>query len=321
MQYTTVRSGDTALRVSRMCLGTMRMGTQTDEETSVAILDRFAEAGGTFLDTANNYDAWNLGVGRESEELLGRWLKSRGVRDDVVIATKCGAHKRDPDLPLSAANFQGLGPAVVRREADLSRAALGVDRLDVLYGHVDDRETPLDEVAGVFGELAAAGTIGVPGLSNVSAWRLAQARDSARARRLPAFGVVQNQGTYCYPRPVDLHGTYVRQVNPELLDYADSQDDLTVLAYSPLMAGAYVRPDRVPEEMDHPGNRRRIAVATEVAGELGATVNQVVLAWLMTGPVPVIPIFGAGSLGQLEESLGAADLDLPGELRARLDAA
>lgn len=304
------------LTVSRMCLGTMFMGTRTDERTSFAILDRFIEAGGTFLDTSNNYNAWVGGHGRDSEEVLGRWLADRGTRDQVVLATKCGAGYRDRDRPLLPDNFQGLAPQIVRDEADLSRKTLGTDHLDVLYAHVDDRDTPLDDVVGVFGELAAEGVIGVPGISNAATWRVALARERAAARGLAGFGVVQQHGSYAYPRP---DGT--SYLTPELLDYA-ATEQVAVAVYAPLQQGAYARDGvSLRDVMDHPSTHRRIRVVREVAAQIGATPNQVVLAWLMGGPVPVIPVFGASSVAQLDDSLAAADLVLDEEIRARLDVA
>src|SRR5687768_11488824 len=136
MQYRTLDNGHTAFEVSTLCLGTMFMGTRTDEETSFAILDRFVEAGGTFLDTANNYNAWVGGHGRDSEDVLGRWLASRGNRDDLRIATKLGAGKKDPNLPLQntpPTNFEGLSAATIDREARESLRHLGGDHIDVLY--------------------------------------------------------------------------------------------------------------------------------------------------------------------------------------------
>ncbi|WP_199424118.1 aldo/keto reductase [Actinotalea solisilvae] len=326
MQYRTLGDGDRALEVSTLCLGTMHLGTRTDERTSFAILDRFLEAGGTFLDTANNYNAWGAGHGRDSEDLVGRWLADRGVRGHVRVATKLGAAKKDPALPLSntpPTNFQGLGADVVAREAHESLRHLGVDRIDVLYGHVDDRETPLAETVGAFGKLQAEGVVGLSGISNVALWRVVEAREEALRQGVPPYAVVQQQLTYAYPTPeVDRHSW----ASPELLDYAAStgvpgRPSLAVVAYSPLLQGAYVRADKpLFGGYDHPTTHARVRVLHEVAAELGATPNQVALAWLLGGAVPVVPVVGAGSVEQLDEILGAADLVLEPEVRARLDA-
>ncbi|ACQ78311.1 aldo/keto reductase [Beutenbergia cavernae DSM 12333] len=322
MRELTLTSGDTHLSVSALCLGTMLMGTQTDAETSFAILDRYYEAGGRFLDTANNYNHWGDGHGRDSEELLGRWLAARGTAGEMVVATKAGAAKKDPALPLSTTpptNYQGLEASIVRREAEQSLRTLGVERLDVYYGHVDDRDLGVEEIAQTFGELAKAGTIGVPGLSNTTTWRFAEARAAAARVGLPEFGAIQQESTYLQPRPGSRAANYV---NGELLDYADSHPDVTILAYAPQSQGVYANPAKsLRPELDHPATPSRWAVLRDVAEELGATQNQVVLAWLLGGDVPQLPVFGASSVAQLDEALGALTLEIPAELRARLDAA
>jgi aryl-alcohol dehydrogenase-like predicted oxidoreductase len=326
MQYRTIGDGDRALEVSTLCLGTMFLGTRTDEETSFAILDRFVEAGGTFIDTANNYNAWVGGHGRDSEDLIGRWLASRGARDQVRLATKLGAAKKDPALPLSntpPTNFQGLSAEVIDREAHESLRHLGVDHVDVLYGHVDDLDTPLAETVAAFGKLQAEGVVGLSGISNAALWRVVEARDEAQRQGVTPYSLVQQNLTYAYPSPDPGRRSWA---SPELLDYAGStgvpgRPSLTVVAYSPLLQGAYVRPDKpLFAGFDHPTTHARIRTLHEVAAELGATPHQVVLAWLLGGEVPVLPVIGASSVEQLDELLGAADLDLPATLRARLDA-
>lgn len=327
MQYRTLDNGHTAFEVSTLCLGTMFMGTRTDEETSFAILDRFVEAGGTFLDTANNYNAWVGGHGRDSEDVLGRWLASRGNRDDLRIATKLGAAKKDPNLPLSntpPTNYQGLSASTVDREARESLRHLGIEHIDVLYGHVDDLETPLEETVGAFGKLVEEGIVGIPGISNVALWRVVEARETAARLGVAPYGAVQQSYSYVYPRPQPIRANWA---SPELLDYARStgtadRPGLTVMAYSPLQQGVFTRDDKpLRDGADHAGSRERIAVLRAVAAEIGATPNQVALAWLLGGEVPVVPVFGASSVAQLDEALGAADLVLDEETRARLDAA
>lgn len=327
MQYRTLDNGHTAFEVSTLCLGTMFMGTRTDEETSFAILDRFVEAGGTFLDTANNYNAWVGGHGRDSEDVLGRWLASRGNRDDLRIATKLGAAKKDPNLPLSntpPTNYQGLSASTVDREARESLRHLGIEHIDVLYGHVDDLETPLEETVGAFGKLVDEGIVGIPGISNVALWRVVEARETAARLGVAPYGAVQQSYSYVYPRPQPIQTNWA---SPELLDYARStvaadRPGLTVMAYSPLQQGVFTRDDKpLRDGADHAGSRERIAVLRAVAAEIGATPNQVALAWLLGGEVPVVPVFGASSVAQLDEALGAADLVLDEETRARLDAA
>jgi len=326
MRYRTIGDGRAGFDVSTICLGTMWMGTRIDEATSFAILDRFVEAGGTFVDTANNYNAWGEGYGRDSEDTIGRWLKSRGRPEGLRIATKLGAAKADPARPLSntePTNFQGLGAEVVHREARESAKHLGVERLDVLYGHVDDRATPLAETVGAFGDLQRDGLVGISGISNVSLWRVVEAREEAIRQGVAPYGLVQQQYSYIYPAPrIDRNNV----VTPDLLSYAastgvDGRPPLAVTAYSPLHQGSLTRPDKpLWGGVDHPTTHARIRLLHEVARDAGATPNQVALAWMLGRDVPAIPVAGPSTLAQLEEVLGAADLDLDPELRTRLDA-
>lgn len=322
MRYRTIGTGDRAVEVSTLCLGTMNYGTLVDPATSEAILDRFVEAGGTFLDTANNYAVWHGGHGRDSEDLLGAWMASRGNRDRLRLATKVGAGPRDPAQPFTPANFEGLGADVIETEAHKSLHHLGTDHLDVLYGHVDDRATSLMETVGAFGKLQAEGSVGLTGISNVALWRLVEARAEAERQGVPPYAVVQQQHSYVFPRP-----TSRPWVSRDLLDYAAStgtpgRPSLTVVGYGPLQAGALMRDDKgLYHDADHPGSVHRVRVLREVAREIGATPAQVALAWMMGGEVPVIPVTGPSSVEQLDELLGAVHLDLPEEVRARLDAA
>lgn len=309
------------LPVSGLCLGTMYFGTHVDEATSFAILDRFVEAGGTLLDTANTYAFWVEGAtGVESELLLGRWLRSRDAYDDVVLATKCGARPTGAgDWPASA---EGLSRRVVHEQARASLERLGAERLGVYYAHFEDRGTPLRETTEAFAELVDDGLIAVPGCSNYPAWRIAEARDLAATLGRPGFGCVQQMHTYLRPLGGGWFPAANRYATDELLDYGRAHPEFTLLAYSPLLSGAYTRPDRpVPEFYRHPGYEQRLATLADVAKELGATPNQVVLAWLMASDPAWLPVLGVSSVAQLEEALGAAELVLPDTVLARLTAA
>ena len=184
-----IGDGRVSLSVSQLCLGTMHFGYRTDERTCFAILDRFAEAGGTFLDTANNYGQWH-GEAGESERVIGRWLRARGAAGQVVVATKVGARTLRAGDP-SPTHWQGLGAETIRQDAETSLRQLGVDRLDLYYAHIDDRATPLEETVAAFVELAAAGKVGLLGASNHATWRVERARAIARARGGAAYGCVQ----------------------------------------------------------------------------------------------------------------------------------
>ncbi len=150
MKYRTIGTDPKTRReVSVLSLGTMHFGTATDEATSFAILDRYVEAGGTFIDTADNYAFWTGTQGGESEELLGRWRRSRGAGDEIVIATKLGARPLAPGTSFTD-NAEGLSAKVIRESSERSRDRLGMARLDLLYAHIDDPKVPLAETVEAF---------------------------------------------------------------------------------------------------------------------------------------------------------------------------
>ncbi|WP_371667939.1 aldo/keto reductase [Streptomyces sp. NBC_00289] len=325
MKYRTMGADPKTRReVSVLALGAMLFGSRTDEKTSFAVLDRYVEAGGNFVDTSDNYAFWvDGGQGGQSEELLGRWRRSRGIGDEIVIATKLGARPLAPGTSYTD-NPEGLSAKVIRESAERSRERLGVDRLDLLYAHIDDPAVPQRETVEGFAALVAEGTVGLLGVSNQAVWRVERARALAAAAGLPGYEVVQYQHSYLRPRtdvPSDLFPDgSLGHAGAELLGYLRAEPGLTLVAYSPLLTGAYVRPDKpLPPDYDHPGTPARLAVLNEVARETGATVNQVVLAWQIGHELPVVPLAGASSVAQLEENLAAVDLELTPEQRERLD--
>lgn len=325
MRYRTIGTDPAHRReVSVLALGAMLFGSLTDEKTSFAVLDRYVEAGGNFIDTSDNYAFWtDGGQGGQSEELLGRWRRSRGVGDEIVIATKLGARPLAPGTSYTD-NPEGLSAKVIREAADRSRERLGVDRLDLLYAHIDDHTVPQRETVEAFGELVAEGTVGLLGVSNQAVWRVERARALAAAAALPGYEVLQYQHSHLRPR-FDVPGDFspdgsLGHAGPELLGYLRSEPALTLVAYSPLLAGAYDRDDKpLPPDYDHPGTPARLAVLRDIARETGATVGQVVLAWQIGAQLPIVPLAGASSVAQLEANLVAVDLDLTPEQRTRLD--
>jgi aryl-alcohol dehydrogenase-like predicted oxidoreductase len=197
MRYTTIGSDPSSARkVSVLSLGAMRFGTMTDEATSFAILDRYVAAGGNFIDTSNNYLYFVHGTqGGESEALLGRWRASRGIGDEVVIATKVGARPIAPATGLDAR--EGLSRAAIREASERSRERLGVPRIDLYYAHVPDQTgVALDEQVAAFGELVSDGTVGLLGLSNHWAWQVERARSLAAAAGTARTDVLQYHHTY-----------------------------------------------------------------------------------------------------------------------------
>jgi aryl-alcohol dehydrogenase-like predicted oxidoreductase len=261
MKYRTMGTDPKTRReVSVLALGTHLFGTVTSEATSLALLDRYVEAGGTFVDTAGNYAFWVNGT-------------------------------------------QGA--------------------------HIDDPAVPLSQTVEAFAALVAEGTVGLLGASNHWAWRVERARTLAAAAGLPGYEVLEYQYSYLRPR-TDLPGArspdgMQGMLGGDLLSYLRAEPQLTAVAYTSLMRGGYVRPEKLQAaefaEYDHPGTPARLAALREVAKDAGATVNQVVLAWLIGAQIPVIPVIGASSVTQLDENLAAADLELTAEQRARLNAA
>ncbi|MEU6121556.1 aldo/keto reductase [Streptomyces sp. NPDC047123] len=301
-----------------IALGTLGFGTAVDKETSFALLDRFAELGGTVLDTANNYAYWLDGAtGDESETVLGAWLADRGSRDDVVLATKVGGRPTAPGL----AATEGLSEKAVRSAVEGSLRRLGTDRIDVYWTHLEDRSVPLAETVHALADLVDGGTVRELGVSNHAVWRTERARALAGDR--PRYTHLQYRYSYLQPRlDMPLPSSAHVHVTGELLDYVRAEGDLRLWAYSPLLSGAYTRDDvELPAAYDHPGTPPRLAALREVAGELGVTVNQVVLAWLLDDDPRILPIVGVSRLSQVEEAMGALDVVLDADQRRRLDEA
>jgi aryl-alcohol dehydrogenase-like predicted oxidoreductase len=327
MRYTTIGSGPSARKVSVLSLGAMRFGTTTQEATSFAILDRYVEAGGNFIDTANNYLFVANGTqGGESEALLGRWRASRGIGGEIVIATKVGGRPVVPTTDFRTPR-EGLSRAAIREASERSRERLGLDQLDLYYAHVPDPGVPLDEQVAAFGELVADGTVGLLGLSNHWAWQVERARSLAAAAGRAQADVLQYHCTYLRMR-TDIPDTRfspdgeIGVADGSILSYLRGEPGMTLVGYSPLLNGGYARPDKVLDRAyDHPGTRTRLEALHQVARETGATANQVVLAWMIGGELPVVPLVGASSVAQLDESLAAVDLQLSAEQRQLLDAA
>lgn len=305
-----------------LVLGAMYFGTRTDERTSVEILDRFVDAGGTMIDTSDNYSFWSdpSGFGGQSEALLGRWLAARpGMRERVYLSTKVGAQPLVPGGYPD--NLEGLSAATIKDAAQRSLRQLGTDHLDLYWAHVEDRSVPVEETMDAFGSLVADGLVGQIGCSNWPTWRVEQARHAARG--WPGFTKLQLMHSYLQPRPsapVAFQSQRFGWVTDEALDYATTVG-LDIWVYSPLLKGGYVHADRLTEAYDHVGNTRRLAVLDEVAAELETTRNQVVLAWLAGSPASITPMVGCSSVAQLDEALAGIRLTLRPEQRARLDKA
>jgi aryl-alcohol dehydrogenase-like predicted oxidoreductase len=311
----TLELGTTGIAASALCLGTMNFGSRDSHETSYEMLDHYYEAGGRFLDTANAYARWHEGCqGGESETLLGAWMAERGNRDELILASKVGF-----PAPVDGLD-RGLSASQIERAIEGSLKRLRVETLDIYYAHVDDRTVSLEETMEAFHRLVQAGKAKHLGASNYRTWRLEHARTVARERGWTPYVCMQQRYTYARPKPSYNFFPHVA-ADRQMLDYTKAAG-LTLLAYSPLQAGAYTREDReLPEPYRWPDTELRVKVLREVALELDATANQVVLAWMLQSDPPVIPIIGASSRSQMEENLGALALALSAEVMERLDSA
>lgn len=303
------------LQVSTLCLGTMYFGSTVPESTAVGMLDAYVAAGGMFLDTANKYASWIPGcTGGESERLLGRWMRERGNRHHVVIATKLGLGMPGVEAGLRAHQIES------QCEASLQR--LGIETIDLLYAHADDRSTPLEETLTAFDRLHRSGKIRAVGASNYAAWRLTQACTAADAAGVQRFACLQVRHSLLRADPW-LPQEFPVQVpaTPELLDCARTHG-LRLLAYSPLLGGSYGRDDRpLPPSYRSRANERRLAALRRFARERGVTPNQAALAWLLAAEPTVIPLITGSRLEQIEENLAATSLVMTGAERDLIDMA
>ncbi|MGD6741360.1 aldo/keto reductase [Streptomyces sp. BH106] len=309
----------------KLALGAMLFGTAQDERRSFEILDRFVDAGGVWIDTANCYAFWAdpSGFGGKSEEMIGRWLARRpGVRDRVRISTKVGCE------PTEAGRFpetaEGLSARAVKSGIEDSLRRLGTDHVELYWAHMPDPATPLEETVAAFGDLVSAGTVGRLGCSNYPVWQVDRARRIARDHGGAGFTAVQLQRSYLQPRPGTRPNVSHRfgAVSDEVLYYLEHHSDMALWAYTPLLSGGYTRADKpLPQEYDHPGTVRRLAVLDEVAAETGTNRNRVVLAWLTGGNPAATPIVGVSSVEQLDEAFAGVALELTAHQRERLDSA
>jgi len=311
----TVALGNTGEEVSALCLGTMFFGSKNDRETSWKLLDRYVEAGGTFLDTANAYARWIKGCqGGESETVLAEWFAERGHRGSLFIATKVGF-----PTPVDGLDF-GLSAAQIEKACEASLKRMGIETIHLYYAHADDRTTPMEERLEAFSKLVQAGKVRFIGASNHLDWRLEEARCLAERNGWPEFCCVQQRYSYVRPQAGAIYDPHV-VVNDEHLDYCRNRG-ITLLAYSPLLGGAYGREDRsFPEQYAGPDTDLRLETLRTVAEELGATPNQVVLAWFLQSEPPVIPLVAASRLEHLDENLASLDVKLSDDQLTRLSQA
>jgi len=304
-----INLGNSGVEVSQMCLGTMYFGTKVDKKMSFDLLDQYYEAGGRFLDSANKYACWIEGFkGGESETVIGNWIRERGNRNEMFVATKLG-FDHPPDVQT------GLKAEQIEQECEKSLIRMQIDVIDLYYAHCDDRNTPMEETLEAFDKLVRTGKVRFIGASNFMTWRLEQAHWTSKNNGWAPYQCIQQAHTYIRPMPGGWNPG--RESGKELFDFCRSRK-LTLLAYCPLRQGAYTREDR-PIPWPGPDTDARLKMLRDITIEKEATLNQVVLAWMMQSNPLVIPIMAASNPEQMSENLNAINLNLSDVDIKRLD--
>ncbi|MFB6957884.1 aldo/keto reductase [Streptomyces sp. NPDC056309] len=316
MRYTQL--GRTGLKVSRLVLGTMNFGPQTDEADSHAIMDAALDAGINFFDTANVY-GWGENKGR-TESIIGNWFAKGGDRrDKVVLATKVYGNM-SPDNSAVWPNQDKLSAVNIRRAVDASLKRLQTDHIDVYQFHHIDRDTPFEEIWQAVDVLIQQGKILYVGSSNFPGYKIAQANEIA-ARRSGTIGLVSEQCLYnLAERRAEM------EVIPAAQDYG-----LGVIPWSPLhggLLGGVLRKQveggrrasgRSADALADTAVRDRIQAYEDLLDKHGLEPGEVALAWLLTRPGVTGPIVGPRTAEQLASAVRAVELELSGELLAGLD--
>lgn len=305
--------GRSGLTIAPLMLGGNVFGWTADEKTSHAILDAFVAGGFNAIDTADVYSAWVPGnTGGDSEKVIGTWLKRRGRRDNVVIATKVGMWPVQPGL--KAANI------IAACEGSLQR--LQTDHIDLYQSHRDDADAPQEETLEAYDRLIKAGKVRAIGASNFETARLDSALDIARAKGLPRYDTLQ-PAYNLMDRSVEgpLEQLCLDEQVSIISYYGLASGFLTGKYRSAADLGKSPRGGGVKKHLESERGPKVLAALDAVAQSLGATPAQVALAWVMARPAVAAPIASATSLAQLEELMGAAHLALDPAHIARLDVA
>ncbi len=308
--------GPTGVKVSPICLGTMQFGWTADKEQAFKVLDAFYEAGGNFIDTADVYSRWVEGnPGGVAEEIIGEWMRDRGNRREIVLATKVRGRMWD------GPNGEGLSRYHIRRAVEDSLRRLKTDVIDLYQMHWPDYSTPLEETLRTLDDLISEGKVLYIGVSNYPGWLIEQAMLISQLHNFERFVTVQPKYNI-----VDRE-EFEKNVLPQVNKY-----HLGVIPYSPLAAGfltgKYRKGQPLPVSarassvQERYFNDRGFAIldkVIEIAEKLDATPAQVSLAWLLHKPFITSPIIGANTVEQLMDNLKAALIEIPPELMVELD--
>jgi 1-deoxyxylulose-5-phosphate synthase len=314
-----VRLGRSGLQVSRLCLGTMTFGLQSDEATGVAVMDKAVEGGVDFFDTSDAYPlGGDLGTRGRTEEIIGRWLP--GKRDRIIIATKCFA-------PTGPAPFDGGNSRKhILSAVEASLRRLGTDYIDLYQLHGYDRNTPIDETLSALDDLVHSGKVRYIGCSNFLTYQLVRAIGRSQTLRLARFDSVQ-------PR----YNLLFRQIEREMLPFCE-EDGVGVISYNPiaggLLSGKHNRSAEPPEgtrfTLGNAGSTYQqrywheqmfdtVEALRKLADEAGVSLVTLSVAWVLANKAITAPIIGASQPRQLDASLAAATYELDPDLKQRLD--
>jgi aryl-alcohol dehydrogenase-like predicted oxidoreductase len=307
MEFTHL--GRTGLTVSRLCLGTMNFGPETDEAPSFRIMDEALDAGINFFDTANVY-GWKTGEGI-TEQIIGRWLsQGGGRRDKIVLATK--VYGKMGDWP----NEGRLSAYHIRRACEESLRRLETDHIDLYQMHHIDREAPWEEIWQAMKQLVREGKVIYVGSSNFAGWHIAQAQCAARARHF--MGLVSEQSLYnLNDRMIEL------EVIPACRDYG-----LGLIPWSPLaggMLGGALKKAKEGRRADEhvqksiEENRETLEKYEALCKDLGEAPADVALAWLLHNPVVTAPIIGPRTSDQLKGNIHSLSIELDSDTLQKLD--
>ncbi|AEY90239.1 aldo/keto reductase [Streptomyces olivaceoviridis] len=302
--------GSSDLEVFPLSLGGNVFGWTADEQTSFAVLDAYTAAGGNFVDTADSYSAWIEGNhGGESETIIGKWVKARGNRSEVVIATKVSQHPE----------YQGLSAANIKAAADASLRRLGTDHIDLYYTHYDKPEVPVEEIIGALDELVKAGKVRHIAASNISPERLRASLDFSDREGLARYVAVQphynlvSRDTYEGPLQ-DL----VAREGLSAVPYFSLASGFLTGKYRPGKTVDSARAEGAQKHAESERGQKVLAALDEIAAAHEAPVATVALAWLAAQPTVTAPIASARTVEQLPALLGVAELKLTETEVARL---
>jgi len=312
------------LEPSRIALGSVFFGSEIADEDSFAVMDAFVEVGGNFIDTAHVYAAWlEHGVGA-SERTIGTWIRARGNRDKIVLATK-GAHS-----PLDAEEKVGrCSQADLEKDLGESFDRLGLDQVDLYWLHLDEPNRAVGEIIEGLAELQRSGRIRAYGASNWSTERIQAANEYAAQHGLPPFvasqpwfslgAVAGGPGANHPTSEADdpLYGWHLESGLPMIPYSSQANGYFGAENVAWAEAGFDGLPKRAAS-FDSPANRRRLLRAIDLAEQKGCTPNQIALAYLLNQPFPVFPIIGTSNPEHAREALGAVAITLTEDERASL---